>query len=169
RPRAPGTSRARPTTRSGRSESRRPSRCSAASAHPRRRETRGRGPAGSHADERPIDRAAPVVAQAGDGADSARLAARRAPGDRSGSPSHGRLNVDSSAARSHHSTVHTGRATDHTCAVEIGPRYRLSQLFGTRVLTSQIWSAATTYRPHATCGSWRPRLSLAALELLGRR
>src|SRR4029453_102474 len=140
-----------------------------ASAHPRRRETRGRGPVGSRAGERPIDRASPVVARAGGGADGARPAARRAPGDRWGSPSRGCLNVDSSAARLHQSTVHTGRATDQTCDVEIGPRYRLSQLFGTRALTSQSSSAPTTCRPHATCGSSRPRLSLAAVELLARR
>src|SRR2546426_5657623 len=138
-------------------------------SHPRRRETRGRGPAGSRANERPTDRRAPVVARVGDGADGARPAVRRVPSDRWGSPSHGRLNLDSSAARSHQWTVHTGRATDHTCAVEIGPRYRLSQLFGTRVLTSQSSSAPTTYRPHATCGSSRPRLSLVAVELRGRR
>ena len=73
----------------------------------------------------------------------------------------------SAAARLHQSIVHTGRAID-TCDVEIGPRYRLSQLFGTRVLTSQS-SSAPTSRPHAACGNARPRLSAPAAELLGRR
>jgi len=83
-----------------------------------------------------------------------RPAARGAPDDRWGSPSRACLNVGSSAARLHQSIVHTGRAID-TCDVEIGPRYRLSQLFGTRVLTSQS-SSAPTSRPHAACGNARP-------------
>ena len=83
-----------------------------------------------------------------------RPAARGAPDDRWGSPSRACLNVGSSAARLHQSIVHAGRAID-TCDVEIGPRYRLSQLFGTRVLTSQS-SSAPTSRPHAACGNARP-------------
>jgi hypothetical protein len=42
-------------------------------------------------------------------------------------------------------------------------------LFATRVLTSQSASAPTAYRPHPACGSSRPRLWLAAVELPGRR
>ena len=77
-------------------------------------------------------------------------------------------NLDNSVARLHHSTVHTGCATDHTCDVEIGPRYRLSQPMGTRMVTSHSWSAPTTCRPLTVCGNSRPRLSLAAVELFGR-
>ena len=44
---------------------------------------------------------------------------------------------------------------------------RLSQLFGTRVLTSQNSSAATTCRPQTAWGNGRPRLSMSADELPG--
>jgi hypothetical protein len=76
-------------------------------------------------------------------------------------------NLDNSVARLHQSTVHTGCA-NHTCDVEIGPRYRLSQPMGTRMVTSHSWSAPTTCRPLTACGNSRPRLSLAAVELFGR-
>src|SRR5881628_734540 len=65
--------------------------------------------------------------------------------------------------------VHTGHATARTCDREKGPRYRLSQLFGTRVLTSQNSSAATKCRPQTACGNGRPRLSTSADTLPGRR
>jgi len=65
--------------------------------------------------------------------------------------------------------VHTGHATARTCDREKGPRYRLSQLFGTRVLTSQNSSAPTTCRPQTACDNDRPRLSTLADELPGRR
>ena len=53
----------------------------------------------------------------------------------------------------HQSTVHTGRATASTCDTGIGPTYRLSQLLGTRVLTTQTSPAPTTWRPQAVCSS----------------
>src|SRR5215470_20163463 len=60
------------------------------------------------------------------------------------------------------SDVQIGRAIARTWDIGNGPRYRLSQLFGTRVLTSQSWSAPTTCRPHVACASDRPLLSNGA-------
>src|SRR5262249_55839117 len=60
------------------------------------------------------------------------------------------------------------RAIARTWDIGNGPRYRLSQLFGTRVLTSHSWSAPTTCLPHVACASGRPLLSIDADSLSGR-
>jgi hypothetical protein len=72
----------------------------------------------------------------------------------------GRPSPHSSAARCHQPIVHTGCTTDRTSDVESGPRYLLSQLFGTRVLTTHISSVqrrtGPTRRVLARAPGWHP-------------
>lgn len=84
-------------------------------------------------------------------------------------PSPAHLAHDISAGTTDHSTVHIGRATARTCEIGTGPRYRLSQLFGTRVLTRHISPGAPRCRLRAGCGSARPAASTSADLLRGRR
>jgi hypothetical protein len=95
---------------------------SPASAHPHCRGTPGPDQSAASLASAPPTATCPPGGPATDGAGGGSPRARRARGAPSRAPSGSCLSVDGPAARPHQSIVHTGRATDQTCDVEIGPR-----------------------------------------------
>jgi hypothetical protein len=158
RPHARGTTDARFTTAVDRCASRKPS----PSPLPARVHAAGQRAAAAPQSCTSTDCCARVVGAAAPRRRSREARRAASSGGRRDSPSPAVL--VSSAARSHQPTVQTG-SRRNTPGTLRSARCIASQLCDTRATMSENSSTLTTYRPHATCGSSRPKLSIIALEL----